>query len=203
MEYQSFQTMLTDLSATFQRKPVELKTKDRLWGKVQHIPDEAVPWITERLEEGESYPRNLFLAIRDMWSKWREAHPEKRAQETRHCPLGCTNGVFLAWGWDERFQCYVQYAFDCRHCRPTSEHKASPHWLESSGFKIQPHDKTYSQMQTELNGLEVERGTLENRFGAVVREIQEARRSPARGWDYDVSRRTRPVECAAGEQVEF
>lgn len=202
MSPEEFNGMLNALAATFQRRPLERAAKDRLWGKVQHIPDEAATWITERLEEGESYPRNLFLAIRDMWSRWREAHPEKVAFENRHCPHGCTNGVFLAWGWDEKFQCHVQFAFECSHCRPNSEHKSTPEQLKNRGYTIQPRSKTYAQMMAELNGVTYERGNHESQFGTTVRAAHRANKPPARDWGHEVAKRTRRVEYAAGE-VDF
>jgi hypothetical protein len=118
MNRQAFVQLVRDLTATFNRKPPATEVLDRWHTKVQHIPDEAVKWITEQLEERDDLPKNFPGAVNGLWYRWRENNPGKcRADEgpqgCRYCLKGQIYYVAKVKGGK-----WYSFVAICGHCMP-------------------------------------------------------------------------------------
>ena len=120
MNQNTFTGLITNICATFGRKPPSRESLDRWWIKVMAVPDEAVPWITEQLEERDDLPKNLPAAVNGLWWRWREQNPGKCAKEEQ--PKGCqccTAGRIYYVRQVEGGRWYP-FTAACGHCMPAT-----------------------------------------------------------------------------------
>ena len=134
MNQGTFRKMVSDITATFARKAPSMESLDRWWVKVMAVPDEAVPWITEQLEERDDLPKNLPNAVNALWSRWREANPNRCARD--EAPRGCsrcTNGRIWYLRQDESGR-WTPCVATCAHCMAKSNGNTIP-WLRISDIE--------------------------------------------------------------------
>lgn len=128
MNQGTFTGLVTNLCATFGRKSPSRESLDRWWIKVMAVPDEAVPWITDQLEERDDLPKNLPNAVIALWFRWREANPGKCAMEEQpkgcHC---CSHGRIYYLRQVRGGKWYPSVA-TCAHCMTKTNDNAIP-WL--------------------------------------------------------------------------
>ncbi len=116
MKREVFDTALEEIWAVFGYAKKNDDMRDVWFERVKHIPDEAVKFITDKLCDLESLPRNLPRAWQNLWSDWKAANP-KRIVPDADCPA-CGNYA-VRWGW-ARTEAgkWMQFAIPCPSCQP-------------------------------------------------------------------------------------
>jgi hypothetical protein len=102
----------------FERKLPSNETIEQWFPEVEHIPAESLEWIYMNLRANDSFPRNLPAAMKQAWSAWWQAHPEKRAKGKE---LGCDNchlGYLHVSFFDKTMGHWYDTTFKCAFCRP-------------------------------------------------------------------------------------
>jgi len=185
---------ISSVFAAFNKPKANGEVRKHLSERLGDIPDEAVPWILEKIEVEEKFPPNLVLTTKKLWSSWLASHPDKRAEaEEGKCPLGCDNGSFSAWKQDAA-GVWTQYAFDCPNCRPSGQRVATPKWLRQQGYRVQRPGESECQIRAELYGRPYSRSAASVEMEERIRAAKG--RDNGRSWDRDVHGRTRGVEMA-------
>lgn len=117
MELFDFTKLLKDLSDYYERKEPKQGTAELWFEKVKRIPNEPIPWITNKIyQECESFPKNLPSILWGFFSVWRDAYPEKIATRTlRDCP-DCSDGTIRVWISREDGT-RTSHLFRCGRCR--------------------------------------------------------------------------------------
>lgn len=148
MNQNTFTGLITNICATFGRKPPARESLDRWWIKVMAVPDEAVPWITEQLEERDDLPKNLPAAINGLWWRWREQNPGRCATEEK--PRGCSRCTEGRIYYVRQVDGGTWYPFIavCGHCMPAATGpgivRLTVKQIESHGYEWVPESKALS-----------------------------------------------------------
>lgn len=108
--------------------------------KVDFIPDEAVRWISEKLEELDSKPRNASKKIISLWYDWVENNPEKIVRP--HTCKICQSAGHPGPGWImalrppmKNGELWQESILPCGGCK---DNGVSPKQLIISGWKYLP-----------------------------------------------------------------
>lgn len=100
MRAQIFNDAIAEIFATFGRGVPTGTVRDTLFDRTRHIPDEAVPYIVERVCDLERLPQNMSREFRNAWADWRARHPARILRPD--CPACRNTGVRHVWGQDEQ-----------------------------------------------------------------------------------------------------
>lgn len=136
MKRKVFDTALEEIWAVFGYAKKNDDMRDVWFERVKHIPDEAVKFITDKLCDLESLPRNLPRAWQNLWSDWKAANP-KRIVPDADCPA-CGNYA-VRWGW-ARTEAgkWMQFAISCPSCQPVRHSGPTVDELERRGAVFMP-----------------------------------------------------------------
>lgn len=138
MNKQIFKDAMAEISAVFGGYEKKANVLDVWFDRVQHIPDEAVSYITERLCDMENMPRNMVLAWKHAWADWKAANPSRMVRPDCHA---CRNsGVMHGWARQES-DAWMTFGIPCPACQhDDSREPVSLREFEAKGCVIMPVD---------------------------------------------------------------
>ena len=94
MRDDSFAHAVNEIAAFLGSREVPPHTKAAWFEKVQHIPDEALPFIVSKItDDVDAMPRNLPKIFKEKFRAWQMEHPEKVAAESEQGCADCESGV--------------------------------------------------------------------------------------------------------------
>jgi len=116
-----FSEMMRDLATFYERKHPRDEAIELWYKRVKNIPDECVPWITDRImEDNEMFPRNIASLCWALYHEWLRAHPEKYASKQYYDCKYCLEGIIYVWKErkeDGKTGLPVSFLFRCGHCK--------------------------------------------------------------------------------------
>ena len=87
MNGDTFFGMMRNIYAVF-NKPVPSDSSPfvmSVWERVNHVPDEAVPYIVNQIADEERMPQNVGRAILRAWESWQTSNPGRMVHI--HCDV--------------------------------------------------------------------------------------------------------------------
>lgn len=133
-----FTDAVAEIYATFGRAVPAGAIRDTLFDRTSHIPDEAAPYIVERICDLDRLPQNMSREFRNAWADWRARNPTRIVRPD--CPACGNSGVRHCWGPDERGR-WRHFCAPCPACRSGDEDPAvSLPDLERRGALVMPVD---------------------------------------------------------------
>jgi hypothetical protein len=123
MERDTFDRMIEDLYSFFQvdRRPTS-KVLAMWFDKTKGIPNLAVGWIRERIEEErDALPRNMPKWLMTYFAMWRQAHPESVIDQP---VVPCTQcgGYGFLWAKRPVAGYMLRVTFICGDCSNAGRH---------------------------------------------------------------------------------
>jgi hypothetical protein len=119
MDKNAFGEFLKKLCWYYERREPPDKTLDLWLQEVKHIPEEPLGWIREQIcQRIEIFPRNLPVVMRELWQRWREAHPRKQAHPETDLSCRECDGTGMISGFRQGYR----YSFRCGRCRQSTLH---------------------------------------------------------------------------------
>jgi hypothetical protein len=115
MDKPEFGKFVKSLCLYFERKQPDPEVRDAWFEALQYLPGEALDWIAARLQESEVWPRNFPGLVKDLFRRWREAHPEKRAPDEKPGCQECDGG-YLRVSQEAKNGQWCNLAFRCGNC---------------------------------------------------------------------------------------
>lgn len=86
MDYTIFKNTIKEIYEFFRYKDAPLESTINNWFyKVEFIPDIAIPWIKEQLEELDSIPRNIPKLFKKYWFDYQRTHKDKIVHIKEKC----------------------------------------------------------------------------------------------------------------------
>lgn len=127
-----FERMVGDILATFGKSKLPKASMDRYYDKARNIPAQHIKAITEKIEDRESFPNNLGLAI---LSAYYELNGGTEREKKAPCPHCDDDGVIwvFRYGQDGRMTTTVAM---CRNCRPGHQHATSKQELQAQHLVV-------------------------------------------------------------------
>ena len=106
------------------------------YGCLQHIPDEAVDFIVERICDMERLPSNMPLAWKILWSEWKAMNPTRIVRP--YCRACDNHGARFVWAPVGNGR-WHHFAVPCPACQTNSSRPpVSLQDLECSGCVVMP-----------------------------------------------------------------
>jgi hypothetical protein len=144
---------------------------DHIYEQIQHIPDEAVPWIKDNFSTAYTkYPSILDAAITERFSEWLRKHPERRTKRREfHCNDCGGSGLLHVM---KKEQLGSPYCFQCA-CRQFGSKSipiASLSQLLNDGY-VQDSQELVEQYKTECQFKTVH-NVFEN-YEQVLEELKQ------------------------------
>ena len=178
MKRETFQSGLDQIYDIFSgsRRPSS-EAKVTWFGRLQHIPEEAVAFIVERICDMERLPANMTLAWKNLWSDWRAANPSRIIRP--YCQACGNAGARFLWapaadgGWRN-------FSVPCPACQSSeSQPPVSLQELEEQGCVIMPVDYSGGQVAFDRDkgfgclwplGMDISTPRREMRVGVTLRQ---------------------------------
>lgn len=103
MRDDSFAHAVNEIAAFLGSKEVPPHTKAAWFDKVQNIPDEALPYIVEKItDEVDAMPRNLPKVFKEKFRAWQMDNPGKCVVVEQQGCRDCESGILFLERTDER-----------------------------------------------------------------------------------------------------
>jgi len=119
MVEKAFHDFVKNLCRYYERKEPREEALDLWFREVKHLPEEPLDWIRQQIcNQQEGFPRNLPVLMRELWQRWREDNPRKRAHPDMNLNCRDCDGTGLITGYREG----RAYAFRCGRCRQSTLH---------------------------------------------------------------------------------
>lgn len=137
MNGDTFYSMMRNMYAVFNR-PVPPDSSPfimSVWERVQHIPDEAVPYIVAQVADEERMPQNMGRAILRAWESWQANNPFRVAHD--RCEVCGDEGFFWCWKRDGKGR-HRHFLSPCPACRRAEYPLPSARELAERGFVVMP-----------------------------------------------------------------
>src|SRR5574343_592121 len=75
-----FSRIITTLCEYYERREPKNAALEAWFARCRHIPAEPLDYIAQKIMENhETFPKNLPAAMRDTFTEWLQANPDKRA----------------------------------------------------------------------------------------------------------------------------
>ena len=164
MEKTDFRSAVTEIFEYFRFKdPPNDSVISRWFDKVSYVPQAALPWIVDKIEENDSLPRNLPKLFQALWFEYRRQNPELTTIRRTECK-DCDNMGF--WFVEYKSELYyppfpIQKIIICSNCYNAKAafgktlidmaDKMSKDEIVANEYRILPHDKTYAGRKLREN----------------------------------------------------
>lgn len=138
MNGDTFFGMMRNIYAVF-NKPVPSDSSPfvmSVWERVNHVPDEAVPYIVNQIADEERMPQNVGRAILRAWESWQTNNPGRMVHI--HCDVCGGDGFFWCWKQDEKTGKYQHFLSPCPACRKADYPLPSMRELRERGVVVMP-----------------------------------------------------------------
>lgn len=121
-----FSRIITTLCEYYERREPKNAALEAWFARCRHIPAEPLDYIAQKIMENhETFPKNLPAAMRDTFTEWLQANPDKRAVKTfTNCP-DCEDGLIFTSKHQEKFNVKYKYVHACGKCGQ-SEYRQYP-----------------------------------------------------------------------------
>lgn len=147
MNGDTFYGMMRNVYAVF-NKPVPPDSSPfvmSVWERVNHVPDEAVPYIVNQIADEEKMPQNVGRAILRAWESWQVNNPGKMVHI--NCDVCGNEGFFWCWKQDEKTGKYQHFLSPCPSCRKSDYPLPSMRDLRERGIVVMPVGYTGGPVQ--------------------------------------------------------
>jgi ribosomal protein S27AE len=113
-----FSRIISTLCEYYERREPKNAALEAWFARCKHIPIEPLDYIAQKIMENhETFPKNLPSAMRDTFTEWLQANPDKRAVKTfTNCP-DCEDGLIFTTKHQEKLKVKYKYVFSCGKCR--------------------------------------------------------------------------------------
>ena len=113
-----FESAIHNLYEYFDRKPPTFDKKRAVLKRVQYIPDEAVDWIVDKIQdEMDSLPRNIGKAFKLNYQAWQSSNTGKvHTYKQEKCDQCKGTGLLWYSYFDEDFQNDIEKVAVCGDC---------------------------------------------------------------------------------------
>jgi hypothetical protein len=86
MEKRDFSKAINEIFEYFRFKTIPSgSVVERWFDKTSFIPAVALPWITDKIEDGDTLPRNLPKLFQSLWYQYRRENPEMTTIRRTEC----------------------------------------------------------------------------------------------------------------------